>query len=127
MTVEDTTLQQRIDEVGSVLTSGDTDRTGDLYTEDGQVMPPGSDIVTGRGAVAEFWQGVLEMGVDTIEIETLEIEAHQEMASRVGMATLQDAEGETIDDVKFIELWKREDGEWRIHRDIWNSNTAEGE
>jgi ketosteroid isomerase-like protein len=43
----------------------------------------------------------------------------------VGLASLKDEDGEAVDEVKFIEVWKREDGEWRIHRDIWNSNAAE--
>jgi ketosteroid isomerase-like protein len=125
MTTTDADLQRRLEEVGSVLTSGDAVRTGDLYTRDGKLLPPGSDIVTGREAVAGFWQEVLDSGIEAIEIEPLDVEIHRDTADRVGLASLKDEDGEAVDEVKFIEVWKREDGEWRIHRDIWNSNAAE--
>jgi uncharacterized protein (TIGR02246 family) len=125
MTVADTTLQQRLDEVGSVLTSGDADRTADLYTRDGQLLPPGSDLVTGREAVADFWRGVVDSGVETIDIEPLDVDVHGDAAVRVGLATLSDATGGTVDELKFIEVWKRDGEEWRIHRDIWNSNVED--
>lgn len=110
MTLEDTTLQRRLDGVRSILTSGDINRIADLYTEDGQVLPPGSDVVTGRDTVADFWQGVRDTGVETIYIETLEVEDYGGAASRVGRATLGDADGETLGQVKFIGIWKEDDG-----------------
>lgn len=125
MAIEDTTLQQRLDDVGSILTSGDADRTGNLYTQEGQLLPPESDFVTGRDAIADFWQGVVEAGIKTIDIEPREVEVYQDTAMRVGLATLNNIDGETVDEVKFIEIWKQEDEEWRIHRDIWNSNITD--
>lgn len=125
MTTEETSLQQRLEAVGDILTSGDAERIGGLYTQGGQLLPPGSDFVTGREAVAEFWIGATETGVETIDIEPMEVETHENTAWRVGTATLADPDGATIDHVKFIEIWNRDDGEWRIHRDIWNSNTTD--
>jgi ketosteroid isomerase-like protein len=26
--------------------------------------------------------------------------------------------------VKFVVVWKKIDGQWRLHRDIWNSRAA---
>lgn len=30
-----------------------------------------------------------------------------------------------LDQIKFIGLWNQDDGDWKIHRDIWNSSTAD--
>jgi uncharacterized protein (TIGR02246 family) len=127
MATIDTALQRRLDQVGDVLTSRDADRTGDLYARDGQLMPPGSDFVRGREAVVDFWHGVVESGVETIDIETVEVEDYGSAAVRVGLATLAGVDDETLDRVKFIEVWTREDDEWRIHHDIWNSNEPTGQ
>lgn len=124
MALEDT-IKQRMDEVGSILTSRDTERISQLYTENGQLMPPASETITGRDEAAAFWLNVTDSGVETVDIETMEVEEHDALAIRTGRATLHDASGTTLDDVKFIEVWKQEDGEWRIHRDIWNSNLAD--
>jgi len=121
MATETSEIRQRLDEVGSVLSSGDADRIGDLYTREARVMPPDSGFVTGRGEVVEFWTGVHDAGITSVDIETVEVDVQAETASRVGRATLGDDDGTTVDRVKFIELWRREDGAWRIHGDIWNS------
>jgi len=110
MAVEDTTLQERLDDVGGSLTSGDPDRTGNLYTRDGRRLPPESDFVTGGNAVADCWQGILDAGVETIDIESLEVEVNRDTAMRVGLATLTDSEGEGIDEVEFIGIRNEEEG-----------------
>ena len=45
------------------LKRGDAEGLAALYTENGQVMPPNSDFVTGRQAVQMFWQAVMDMGI----------------------------------------------------------------
>ena len=47
---------------------------GALYTENGQLLPPNSDIVTGHSAISAFWQGVMDMGIKTAKLESVELE-----------------------------------------------------
>ena len=47
------------------------------------------------------------------------------LAYRVGEVALREASGAAVSEVKFVEVWRPEDGEWRIHRDVWNA-TGEG-
>lgn len=125
MPIEDSRFQQRLDEVADILTSDDADRIVNLYTKDGQVMPPGSDVVSGKEAVADFWQTIgHDLRVETLDIEPVEVEDYGNTAVRIGRATLSDAGAETLDQVKFIEIWKEDNGEWKLHRDIWNSNLS---
>jgi ketosteroid isomerase-like protein len=30
--------------------------------------------------------------------------------------------GQVIDNGKYVVLWRREAGQWKLHRDIWNSS-----
>lgn len=125
MATTESGLHPRVEAVEDVLLSGDADRISDLYASDGQLLPPGSDFVTGRADIVDYWQAFGEAGVAALGIETLEVEDYGDTASRVGRATLTDADGGVLDEMKFIELWKREDGEWRISRDIFNSNLSD--
>lgn len=125
MSTEETPLQQRIEEAGTTLDRGDAEGMADLYTHDGQLLPPGSDIVTGRENVAEFWQGVFDMGVENVELDPVEVEDHGNTGIEVGRFTLGDTEGETLDQGKYLVIWKQEDGEWKVHRDIWNSSISD--
>ncbi|EJN58394.1 hypothetical protein HSB1_38110 [Halogranum salarium B-1] len=98
-----------------------------LYTQDGQLLPPGSEVVSGRADIAAFWQGAFDMGLANAELETVEVEDHGVTTIEVGRFTLGDADGQTVDHGTFIVIWKQVDGEWKLHRDIWNSNISNEE
>lgn len=110
---------------GEAVRAGDTAAIGALYSADGAVLPPGGPRVTGRAAVAEFWAGALAGGVANVVLTTEEVAyAGGDTASEVGSALLSAKDGSALDEAKYVVLWKHEDGAWRLHRDIWNSNRA---
>ena len=124
MAIKGTTLTRRIEEVGETLGRGDAQRMADLYTREGQLLPPGADVVTGRDAIAEFWQGVFDSGVAQVDLAPVDVEEHGDTGIEVGRLEIGDADGVTLDEGKYVVVWKREDGEWKLHRDIWNSSRA---
>ena len=93
-----------------------------LYTLDGQLLPPRSDFVTGRSAIARYWQEAMKIGIRNLE--TTELEIHGESAFEVGRYTVEASDGSEADAGMYIVVWKLEDGTWRMHRDIWNSRRA---
>jgi uncharacterized protein (TIGR02246 family) len=93
-----------------------------VYTEDAQVLPPNSDVVSGKQAIQTLWQGAMNMGVTAVNLETGEAEQYGNTAYEVGRFTLQGAEGQMIDAGKYVVIWKQEGGQWKLHRDIWNSS-----
>jgi uncharacterized protein (TIGR02246 family) len=93
-----------------------------LYTEKGQILPPNSDFVTGKQGVQTFWQAIFDMGIKEAELETVEAESHGDTAIEVGKFTLKGEGGQVLDQGKYIVIWKREDGQWKLHRDIFNSS-----
>jgi len=72
------------------LKRGDAEGLAALYTENGQVMPPNSDFVTGRQAVQMFWQAVMDMGIKEAQLEILKVEAHGDTAIEISTFTLQE-------------------------------------
>lgn len=94
----------------------------ELYTEDGQLLPPNSEPISGRAAIAEFWQNAIDTGLTGVKLKGSEVEGSGDVASEVGRYSLTDAEGNSLDQGKYIVLWKNVGGEWKLHRDIWNSN-----
>lgn len=109
-------------EFEAALAAGSASRLAGVYTKDGQALPPNGPVVSGRKALKEFWQGAVDAGFASVELETLELEAFGESAVQVGRYILKTADGETADVGKLMIFWKKEDGEWRWHRDIWNSS-----
>lgn len=124
--MEKTTTRREIEDADRAFESNfndhDADGMASLYTQDGQLLPPGSDVVAGRDDIAAFWQEVWDVGVETAELETMEVEDHGETAIETGRFRLGDAGGDAVDRGTFLVVWKREGDEWRLHRDVWNSN-----
>jgi ketosteroid isomerase-like protein len=93
-----------------------------VYTADGQAFPPNGTTVTGHDSLRNLWQAVMDMGVKNVTLETVELVPCGERAYEVGKATLYAEGGAVMDTVKFIVIWQQENGRWKWHRDIWNSN-----
>jgi uncharacterized protein (TIGR02246 family) len=101
---------------------GNAARIAALYTEKAQLLPPNSDAVIGREAIQGFWQALLDMGLKEAELEVVEAEGHGDTAIEVGKYALNGEGGQQLDTGKYIVIWKREDGQWKLHRDIFNSS-----
>ena len=93
-----------------------------LYTEDAQLLPPDMEIVSGRAAIQEFVAKTNPPGGPEFEIATIETRVFGDYAHRQGSFTVKGPDGTPIETGKFIELWKKVDGKWLIHRDMWSSN-----
>ena len=100
---------------------------GQLYAADAQAFPPGSAPVAGRAAIQDMWKGVLAMPVGRIQLMTLEVDGNGETAWEEGRYTLVGSNGSTMDEGKYIVIWKREGDGWRLYRDMWSSNSPQQE
>ena len=102
--------------------AGDAAGVATCYTPDAQLLPVNSDVVAGTGAIAAFWSTVMEMGVARIRLETVEVEPAGEIAVEVGRYALLGADGGAVDNGKYMVLWRRDGGRWKLHRDIWTTS-----
>ena len=108
----------------STFNRGDAGALAELYTENGQLLPAGSDFVTGKEAIQNFWQGVMDMGIKSARLETIEIEGHGDTTIDVGKYTLSGESGNVLDRGKYLVIWKQQAGQWKLHRDIWTSSLS---
>ena len=115
----------------TAFNDGDAASVAKLYTEDAVLLPPGAVRLDGRQAIEQFWQGAMDAGITNLVLETVEMEVVGETSYEVGVLSL-DVPGENGDlntvSGKYIVIWQYgEDGEWRLHRDIWNVDPATAE
>jgi len=103
---------------------GDAAALADLYTENGQLLPAGSDFVTGKEAIRNFWQAIMDMGIKSAALETIEVEGHGDTAIDEGKYTLRGESGSVLDRGKYLVIWKQQAGQWKLHRDIWTSSLS---
>ena len=97
----------------------------DLYTEDTKLLPPGFPMMTGKEAVQSFWQGAMNSGIKEARLETIELESEGNLASEIGRFALtvqiQGSEITTMEG-KYVVVWKKQGGNWKLHVDIWNTD-----
>lgn len=102
---------------------GDAAAMAKMYSSDGQVFPPNSEVVTGAAAIQKLWKDAMEMGVKSISLKVTETQQHgASMAHEVGAYAMVGADGKELDRGKYIVIWKKEGNAWKIHRDIWNTS-----
>lgn len=115
-------------ELSRAFGSGDTAAMAALYTENATVLPPNSPMIRGRRAIEEFWKGAMAMGVQSIQLTTLDVESSGDLAYEIGNATLEirpQGGNPSTDTVKYVVAWKRQpDNSWKLAADIWNSTSS---
>ena len=87
-----------------------------LYTEDGQLLPPGAGAVNGRAAIKDFWSNDIATQWAKISIKADSSAVAGDWAYRSGAWS---TESPALTG-KFLEVWKRAGDSWQLHKDIWN-------
>jgi ketosteroid isomerase-like protein len=106
----------------AALKKGDAAALANMYTTDAKAMPPNDEIAQGRAAIQKVWQGAIDAGMRDLTFEVLEVEKKGDSLYEVGKYKLNGADGKQMDHGKYLVVWKREGGQWKLHRDIWNSS-----
>jgi ketosteroid isomerase-like protein len=96
----------------------------DVYTTGARILPPGAEMVSGRENIKNFWKAAIEgMNVAAVKLETVDFEPLGDTGIEIGRATLTFAAADAPPaTVKYVVVWKQEDGRWKWHIDIWNPN-----
>ena len=96
-----------------------------LYTAEARLLPPNAEMMEGAQAIQAFWQGGLDMGIQKATLATVEVQVRGDIACEVGEYTLiiQPTADQTIKDKgKYVVVWKKQDGSWKLDVDIWNTS-----
>lgn len=102
---------------------GDAETIVGLYTDQAVILPQGSKSFGGPRGVRAYWQGALDSGVKKVRLLTLMVEPRgDDTADEIGRYWVYGDKGKLLDAGKYLVVWKNENGAWRLHRDIYNSN-----
>ena len=105
--------------------TGNVEAIAALLAPDIISLPPDGPIVAGREAVKQLWvSAIREYGLTKFQINTEKLDVVGDVASEVGRATMTMAppggKSETTA-IKYLVVWKRLNGMWLLHRDIYNA------
>jgi ketosteroid isomerase-like protein len=105
-----------------VVAGRNIDALDRVYTRNARILPPGSEMVSGRDNIKKFWQSAIDtLGVKAVTLETVDMDDLGDTAVEIGRARLEFIDGSLAPmSVKYVVEWKREDGAWKWRVDIWN-------
>ncbi|RIV72073.1 YybH family protein [Flagellimonas aequoris] len=103
--------------------NGDFETIANSYTKDAKIFPNNTDIISGREAIKERW--MLGAGTKILhhELLPLEIKFFGNYAHDYGyyQGKSENKDGSIANwRGKYVVIWKKEDGEWKMYLDIWN-------
>jgi hypothetical protein len=77
-------------------------------------------MMRGPAQIEAFWKdAAVALDVKSCKLETIEAEFPGDTAIEIGAATITQNSGSNIE-VKYVVVWKKEDGLWKWDIDIWN-------
>ena len=102
---------------------GDFETIANSYTEDAKIFPNNADIIAGREAIKKRW--MLGSGTKILhhEINPEEITFLGDHAYDYGyfQGKSENKDGSVSNwRGKYVVVWKKEDGNWKMYLDIWN-------
>lgn len=120
-------IQERSKVYADAVNNKDSAGVANCYTTDGKFMPPNEKSVSGRASIQKLVGQWMKAGMPAgFSIETVEVWGNDEVLAAEENWTFKDKKGKIIDQGKAIEVYKMEDGVWKLHRDIFNSDMVMG-
>ena len=92
------------------------------YSPDANAFPPNAPIIKGRAEIQKMWQGVIDGGITSIALATTEVESGGNIAYESGTYEMKLKDGKVADKGKYCVVWKKVNGQWMLHRDIWSTD-----
>jgi uncharacterized protein (TIGR02246 family) len=120
------TIQKANDMFVADFNKGDAAAVAQLYTPTATALPPGGDIAKGRDAIQALWAGAIKGGLKNVTLTAVEVEPLGRLAAREIGRFSYDEPGQngavTKVEGKYVVVWKKLSGAWKLDTDIWNMN-----
>ena len=92
------------------------------YATDGKFMNPNGKAVEGRAAIQKTFGMWFKGDTSTIKLNLVDLWGNETNLTAENAWTISDKDGKVLDEGKSLEVYKMEDGKWKIYRDCYNSN-----
>lgn len=109
-------------EVSNFMAKGDSVGLASCYGTDGALLLNNMPAVKGQTNLVKVWGGFINSGIGAIELNTTEVWGDENYITEDGTYVLKAKDGTQLDKGKYLVLWKKENGKWKFHRDISNSD-----
>jgi uncharacterized protein (TIGR02246 family) len=114
-----------------LIKEGDAAAVAQLYAPDGAIMPPGAPKAEGTASIEKVWSGLMATpGFElTFRADDITVASGGDMALDRGTyrLSMSGPQGPTQDVGKYVVVWRKVEGTWKVAADIFNSDGAQSE
>lgn len=104
------------------LAKGDSTLAAESYCKDAKFMAANAPALSGRKEISGDFGNLIRSGITDLKITTVDVWGGENAITEEGKWTLALKDGKQVDQGKYLVLWKKEDGKWKIFRDCLNSD-----
>jgi uncharacterized protein (TIGR02246 family) len=94
------------------------------YASDAKFMNPNGKAVEGKPAIQKTFGMWFKSDTSTIKLSLVELWGNETHLTAENAWTMYDKDGKVLDEGKSLEVYKMEDGKWKLYRDCYNSNMS---
>lgn len=105
-----------------LVAKSDSAGISNLYAKDAKVMFAGGPSVMGKENIQKMFSGILKSGVTSVDIKTVEVMGNEDLLAEESLVTIF-VKDKAVEEDKAIVIWKKEDGKWKLFRDIMSPNS----
>lgn len=108
-------IELRLREYESLLQNRDSIALGNMYTEDAEIIPS----TVGRENIIKVFGSMIRDSITGSSFKTTKLWGNDQLLVEDGNGTWSHANGTVVGRGRYLLVWKKEDGKWKILRDTW--------
>lgn len=120
-------IKEQVKKFSSYLMTDQREEVVKMYTSDAKIFPDGTDILEDDG-LSNYWNPENRSWKTTYhKVTPVEIKVIGSEAYDWGYYEGRSSNGDRTSEWKgkYVIVWRKEEGEWKIYLDIWNSIKGE--
>lgn len=103
--------------------TGDSAFLVNIFSPDARVLPPNSPAVIGRTAIAQLNTEYLKAGIVEFTEKSVALYGDENLLVDEGTYLVRSGKPVTVEEGKYLNIWKKDAGEWRLYSNMWNVST----
>jgi len=108
-------IELRLREYESHLQNGDSIALGNMYMEDAEIIPS----TVGRKNITKVFGSMIRDSITGSSFKTTKLWGNEHLLVEDGTGIWSHANGTVVGQGRYLLVWKKDDGKWKILRDTW--------
>ena len=108
-------IEVRLREFENHLRNGDSIALGELYMEDAEIIPS----TVGRNNIVKGFGSMIRDSITGSSFKTTKLWGNDQLLVEDGTGVWSHANGTVVGRGRYLLVWQKHDGEWKILRDTW--------